>query len=212
MSKLLLINPRRKRRASTKRRTSAKRSTVAKRARRRPTTRIVVANPRRRSAARRIHRNPRRRRGASRSLGLSSLNGFIKHTLTPSFVGASGALGLDMLLAVLPLPAMLQTGALRPVVRIGGAALLGIAASKAVNRRVGEQVAAGASIVVLYDILKNFTQTMMPALPLSGYPSNLEYYSAGQNVGEYFAPQVTAANDGNIVQPMTNSMGEYVYG
>jgi hypothetical protein len=84
-----------------------------------------------------------------------------------------------------------------------------------VNRRVGEQVAAGASVVVLYDVFKGFAQTAMPNLPLSGmgYPG-LEYYNAGTNVGEYSLslPAGSQLRSG-IVQPMKKAgLGEYVMG
>jgi hypothetical protein len=164
----------------------------------------------RRSHRRHYRRNPR---------GLT-VKGFINNTLMPGSVGAFGALGLDIALGFIPLPATLQTGMFRPVVRLAGAAALGMIAGKVVDARVGEQVAAGATIVVLYDLFKGFAKTALPNLPLSG----MEYYSAGMPVGEYFPggstgaahaspkalSQASQAPSGGIVQPM-RELGEYIF-
>lgn len=117
------------------------------------------------------------------------MKNFAKDTLMPSAVGAVGALGLDLLLGYIPLPAALNTPMTRPLVHIAGAIGMGMIAGKMVSRRVGEQVATGALVVTMYNMLKGFVATAMPNLPLSGgdmftsYPS-LSYAGAAQQVGD----------------------------
>jgi hypothetical protein len=137
-------------------------------------------------------------RGASRAVGFKN---FMGGTLVPSAIGAGGALLLDVAIGYIPLPAMLTTGALRPVTRLAGAALLGFIASQVSSRSVAANVTAGAVTVVLYDTFKGFLQTAMPALPLSGYPTRIGWVNPGMPVGEYV---------GRTVQPMQTGVGEYV--
>ena len=160
----------------------------------------LVANPKRRrrlSAARK--RNPiryskrSRRRRNPIGIGKFNISSFMKHTLVPSAVGAAGALSLDILLSYLPLPAMLKTPAVRPVIRLAGAVAVGMLAGAIMGRKTGEQVTAGAATVILYDTLKGFLSTAMPTLPLQGlgdgdyddssyYPA-MGYAGAGSNAG-----------------------------
>lgn len=126
------------------------------------------------------------------------INNFMKDTLMPSVVGGAGALALDVAVAMLPLPPALKTGPMAPLVKAAGAVGLGILAGKFVNRRVGEQVAAGGLTVMAYNIGR---QLLVKAgggkIPgLNGYvdeyvgeyvdynPPQLGYESSGGQVGE----------------------------
>ncbi len=171
MAQLMLINPKkRKRRAST---SSRKRRAAPRR--RRSSTRLVT---RARRTGSRIARRVRRSRRSINRPG-----GFVRGTLAPAAVGGMGALGVDLMLGFLPLPAAVQTGALKPFVRIGAAVALGMIASKIANKRLGEQVTAGALTVVLYDTIKGGVRSVLPDLPgLSGYPQ-LSFVNAGLPVG-----------------------------
>ena len=205
MSELLLINPRRKRRAGAKRRTrtTKMRRNPIRRHRRRVTR--LRDSPKRHRRVSRMRHNPiirRRKRGSSRG-GSMNMGGFLKHTLMPSAIGAGGALGVDLLLgfAAPMLPAMLTTPAIKPFVRLAAAIGLGLVAGKVGGRAMGEKVTAGAVTVIVYDTVKGFLQTAMPTLPLSGmdaYP-NLEYYNAGTNVGAMGMYQGPASK---VAQPM----------
>ncbi len=191
MAELLLVNPRRRRRAAPKRRTTRRRTTRAAAApaprRRRRTSRV-------RAAAGSVRRRVRRTRSRINRRG-----GFVRGTMMPAAVGGMGALGVDILLGFLPLPAAIQTGAMRPVVRIAAAIGLGMIASKVANRKLGEQVTAGALTVVLYDTIKGGVRSVMPELPgLSGYPS-LSYVNAALPMGEYVANA-----------PVVGNLGEYM--
>ena len=199
MAELMLINPRGKRRSSKKRR--AKRPGARRRKNPVPAT-ALMTNPRKRRAKKRASPTVKRFKRRAKGTALTA-KGFLNNTLMPSAVGAGGALGLDVLLGFLPLPAMIKSGPMRPFVRLAGAVALGMIASKVMNKKVGEQVASGAATVVLYDTLKGVLQRAMPTLPLSdgdAYYPGLEYVSPGYQVdmGEYVGEE--------IVQPM----GEYV--
>lgn len=204
MAELLLVNPRRRRRhkaaKSRKRRRSVRRFKVA---RRRHYARAVRRHRRkhRRAIAVVARSNPIRRGRKRRRFSLrryssnpiSSPMGFIKNALVPSAIGAGGALGVDVLIgfATPYLPAMLTGPTIRPVVRLAGAVALGMIASKVAGRKIGEQVAAGAITVTVYDFMKGIVKSAVPSLPLSGndYPYMGFYqpgYPAGSSeMGEY---------------------------
>lgn len=155
--------------AKSRRRTKRPR-TAAQRA---ATRKMIAARLRMLRARRRTSRSPKGKRAhpitparvasrAGRQLRYRRPNpvgffgDFVQGTLMPAAVGGAGALGLDVLLGVLPLPENLKTGPMRPVVRIAGAVALGALASTFTTRRTAEQIAAGALVVVLYDTMKGF--------------------------------------------------------
>lgn len=122
---------------------------------------------------------------------------FLTTTLMPSVIGGAGALALDVAFGVLPLPQNLKSGPMAPLVKIAGAVGLGMLASKMVSRRVGEQVAAGAITVQVY----NFAKAMLirvgggkiPGLSMypegvgdyvDGDPESLGYTDSGMQVGD----------------------------
>ena len=147
--------------------------------------------------------NPRRRKRRFRLHGYrhnpSPMN-FIKQNVMPATVGAGGALGLDVLLGFASpyLPAIVSTGPMRPVVRLAGAIGLGMIATKVGGRKLGEQVAAGAITVTIYDVLKGIVKSVAPTLSLGEYEyPMMGYYSPGMQVG-------------NEMGQYVNGMGEYV--
>jgi len=199
MAELMLINPRKRRRKHK----AKARKHVAKRRRRhsvmsaapvRHKRRRYMSNPRKRS--RKYRRNPSMR-------GFRPM-AFMKDTLMPSAVGAAGALGLDMLLGFVPLPAMLKTPTMRPLVRIAGAVGIGIVAGMVTNKRIGEQVGAGALTVVLYDTLKGFVTAQFPTLTLGELPS--QYPTM-----EYLSPAPQVEDLSAYVTSDYSPVGEYVY-
>lgn len=181
-----------KRRASTKRR-AARRTAAAPRA---PARRV-----RRRRAGGWKITSPRAASRAGRALRYRRPNpiDFVMNTLTPSLIGGAGALALDVTMGLLPLPESLKSGPMAPLVKIAGGIGLGLIASKVVNRRVGEQVAAGAITVQVY----NFAKAMLikvgggkvPGLSMypdgflgeyvSGEQGTIGYTDSGMQVGEY---------------------------
>lgn len=125
---------------------------------------------------------------------------FLTTTLMPSVVGGAGALALDVAIGALPLPPALKNGPMAPLVKVAGAVGLGMLASKMVNRRVGEQIAAGALTVQVYNFAKAMLikvgQGKIPGLSMypDGYMGEyvsgdempaLGYTDSGMQVGEY---------------------------
>lgn len=198
----------------------ARRSKAPRRARRRnasvaPLVRVV--NARRRAAA------PKRRRArtsavaataAGRTLRYRRRNptgGFVRDAMAvivPSAVGGAGALGLDVLLGVLPLPEAMKMGPMRPVVRVAGAIGLGMLVSMVASKQTATQVASGAMTVVLYDTIKGFlarTGMKIPGIAMYEIPGigmyevepapQLGYTDSGQQVGVEMYPDAVAEYD-----------------
>ena len=132
---------------------------------------------------------------------------FIQGALMPAAIGGAGALGLDVVMGVLPLPEQLKSGPLRPVTRIAGAVALGAVASMITDRKTAEQIAAGALVVVLYDTMKGFlarTGVNIPGIGLYEIPGigmyevqpepTIGYTASGMQVGDTkFEPDTIAA-------------------
>lgn len=201
---IMLINPRRRRKHKKVRATSRRRKRRVLKARK-------TRRHRRHSIT--VRSNPifkRRRRSGRRSGGssnpLSNPMGYVKNTIIPAGIGAAGALGLDVLLGVLPIPVALQSPTLRPVLRIAGAIGLGYLASMVAGKSIGEQVTAGAITVTLYDVLKGVVQQAVPSIPLSGYDYDLGYMSPALQAGDSLSEYVS----GMDLNEYVNGMGEYV--
>jgi len=233
MPQVLLVNPS-ERKAARKGKKMAKTKRTA--AQRRATAKLVALNkarrsgssakPKRRRAARTVTTRlsnpaPKRRRSTKRaatSAGrvlrhrrrnpIGGMGEFVSGTLMPSVIGGGGALALDVMMAMLPLPPALKVGALAPIVKIAGAVGLGMLAGQMTSRRTANQIAAGALTVTMYSIAKGMLVRMsggkIPGLAeyVSDYPDGammgeyvsgvnedgtpqLSYISPGQQVGDY---------------------------
>lgn len=211
MSELVLVNPRRKRRKATRRKATTRRRKTT--ARRNPTRR-------RRSVARRAAPARRRRRSVRRNPKLS-FKSVTRDALIPAGVGAIGALGLDIVMGAVPIPAQFKTGPLGSAVKIVGAIVLGKLAGKMLGSKRGEQATVGAVTILAYGAVKNMLSTYAPGLPLSGsdfaynpYPSMGEYVGKSNNLG--FFPGGMGAGTMNEYIPQgdyvaSDGMGEFDY-
>lgn len=126
------------------------------------------------------------------------IGGFVKDTLMPSVVGGAGALALDVAVGMLPLPPALKSGPMAPLVKAAGAVGIGMLAGQFLGRRTGEQVAAGALTVTVYNVARMMlVKASNGRIPgLSGYvdeyvseyvdsgPPQLGYESSGGQVGD----------------------------
>lgn len=198
---MLLVNPRKRKR---RRKGGAKRST---RTRRNPSTR----RRKRRSPARRrrsyAKRNPSRRR---RSRAKPVTQDFVNSMLIPAGGGALGALGVDVVWGYLPVPDEIKTGPFSPFAKMAAAVGVGWGISQFTSKRTGRMVIAGAVTVSLYNLFKNWTQQMLPGVPL-GDAETMGYTQAGQflpdeNMGAYlpgWEPQPEMTEEGS-------EMGEYI--
>lgn len=185
----------------TKRR-AARRSAPAAAAPRRSSKRRAA----RRSAPRRHRRSSARSaRAAGRVLRYRRKNpvGFLSDfmsQLIPAAIGGAGALGVDVLMAVVPLPDSIKNGPFKPLVRVGAAIGLGMVAGMVKDKRFGNQVAAGALTVIAYDTMKGLLSKVaggkIPGLGVYEIPGvgtyevgpadsmpQVGYYDAGQQVG-----------------------------
>ncbi len=170
MSEILLVNPRR-RRASKKRRTK-----------RRVTRRKNPVRRRRRSVAKRRVTRRRRRNPVISSRG-------IQGQLKTAATGAVGALGLDIALAYIPLPAAVSGGVIGKVAKAAGAIALGIVANKlGVSAANANRMAEGALTVQLHGIGKELLTQFAPGVALSAYvgDDSLGYVGSGWNPSEQY--------------------------
>lgn len=178
MAELMLVNPRRRRKASTRKKTRARKA-PAKRARRTARRRSNPVTPiRRRSrrvAPRRARRTVARRRNPTGPLQQLTGGDFVNKQLMPAATGAFGAIGLDILWGYVPLPANMKVGPMRHVVKGIGAIGLGMLANMAVRPATARQFTAGALTVVTYEAMRELVSRMMPNVPMG-------YYSAGMAV------------------------------
>lgn len=169
---MFVINPRRRRRRKMsakqrkyfgKRRTRARSANPRRRRRRNPVGAYMTAlagNPRRRR-----HHVARRRIGRRRSRNPRFSVGGVMRQVIPAAIGGAGALGLDMALAVLPVPDMLKSGPLAILTKIAGAIGLGYVAGMVIGRERGRLVTTGALTVVAYNAIKQVAQQVAPTLP-----------------------------------------------
>lgn len=188
---MLLVNPRRRRkgRARARRRSPKRRRRMSAkqlaffgggRKRRRNPSRRHRARGRRRSRARGYRRNP------SRRLGIPSLKG-VSGQVMGALPGAVGALGLDVLLGLLPIPVTWKAGVLGYATKIAGAIGLGMIAKMVVRESTAAQMTNGALTVMFHGILRDFVATNVPSVPLGMYLPNrgnmngLGYYGSGWN-------------------------------
>jgi hypothetical protein len=175
---LLLINPRRRKaRKTTPARKRAKRRVVHHRRRTNP----IAAAPRKRRVRR--HHNPisnitrtHRRRSRKRNPIGSDIMG----VAMPAFQGALGALGVELIVGNLPLPATLKSGIGSHITKSSAAVALGVIVNKlGLGRQLGNHMATGAMTVAFHDALKGVVNTAMPSLNLAG----MGYYNAGDFIG-----------------------------
>lgn len=190
-----------RRRAARKAAPAARRSPARRRSRRRTGTWPITSAP----AASRAGRKLRYRRP-------NPIN-FLTNTAVPAAIGAGGALVLDVAFGFLPLPAQLKTGPMAPLVKVAGAVGMGMLASKMVNRRVGEQLAAGALTVQIYNFAKGMLVkvgggkipglSMYPDGYMGEYVSGDEvpaigYTDSGMQVGEYVSDDAMSGYESGV--------------
>ncbi len=146
MAQMLLVNPRKRRKASAAKKPAAKRRSIASRAR------SSVAKVSKR--IKHYRRNP-----ISKASVISQFK--------EGAIGAAGALAVDVAMAKLPIPAEYKTGQFAPLVKGFVGIGIGMAVAKfGKNKKLGEQLAAGAVTVSLYNAGR---QLLAPTLGLAGY-------------------------------------------
>jgi hypothetical protein len=102
-----------------------------------------------------------------------------------------GAIGSELAMGYLPLPANLKTGIMRHVTKGAISLAAGAALAQFVNRRVGEAFALGGLTIAFHDAFKDAILQFMPTAHFGG----MGYYSPGATVpmhrmGAYLPPRV----------------------
>jgi hypothetical protein len=139
-----------------------------------------------------------------------NLGKIVQQTILPSATAAGGALGLDIVMGFLPLPAAMKTGPMRHVIKGAGAIGMGMLASMFVRPETAKAFTSGAMTVVMYDAGKEMVSRFMPAMATRagwgvsglGYYEDeaiegLGYYGAGYQPDEemmglgYYEPEAT---------------------
>lgn len=103
--------------------------------------------------------------------------------------GAVGALGLDVMLGLLPIPPAWKAGTLGYVTKILGAVGLGMVAKTVVSGHTAAQLTQGALTVMFHGIMRDFVATNVPGVPLGVYltprigagMNGMGYYGSGWN-------------------------------
>lgn len=179
-----------------------------KRRRRRSVLRTFARNPIRRHRRRRTigahsyRRNPSRRRGFRRNPIGGGLS--FRKMIFPAMAIGVGAVGSELVMGYLPIPAMLKTGAVRHVTK--GVVSLGIGwvlANVLKQRKMGEAFALGGLVIATHDAAKELIVKFMPSAQFGQYmpaglggaflprvggspgarPGTMGYYSPGATVG-----------------------------
>jgi hypothetical protein len=95
-----------------------------------------------------------------------------------------GAIGLDIALAYIPLPAQLTGPIASPVIKGLGAIGLGaVAGMMGVRADTANRMTEGALTVQIHGIGKNLVSQWMPNIAMSEYMSGMGYYGSGYNPG-----------------------------
>lgn len=211
MAEIMLIgNPRRRKRSKGRRRMSAKqrkyfgggkrrrsRASAAPRRRRRRRS-LVAASPRRRRRRAVFSVRRRRRRNPSFRGAIGGLRSGLVPTLKAGAVGATGALGLDLLWGYGSryLPASIAGSPLAQyAAKLVGALLVGMIGNNVLRGR-GRDLAVGATTVVLHDAFKAQLKASFPALQLGEYLT--------------YAPAVGSMRRAGPM--LSTGMGEYLNG
>lgn len=152
----------------------------------------------------RHHRKHRHSRRVSNPFALPSSHS-IMGDLTPAAIGGAGAVGLDILLAYIPLPATFQTGWGNYLAKIAGSFGLGMIAGAVTDKRKAEMVTVGALTVSLYTIIRSLAQQTIgtSVKGLSGL-ADFKDYSVRPGMGAYMQPRLGAyMNPGTMLRPGT---------
>jgi hypothetical protein len=154
---------------------------------------------RRRAAPAMFRANPirrhRRRRASYRRNPTHSTAGHLRlaSLIMPAASIGLGAIGSELAMGYLPLPANLKTGIMRHITKGAISLAAGAAIAQFVNRKVGEAFALGGLTIAFHDAFKDAIIQFMPTAQFGG----MGYYSPGatvpmrhMNMNAYLPPRV----------------------
>lgn len=133
------------------------------------------------------HKRTHARRGRGRMRNPFDAKG-LTAAIVPAAIGGAGAVGLDIALAYLPLPAALQTGWGNYATKIAGSFAVGYLGGMALGKEKGHLITAGALTVSLYTILRALAQQSLgtSVKGLSGLADFRDYRRSA--MGAYMDP------------------------
>lgn len=178
-------NPAKKRRTAAQK-AASKRNIKRAQAANRGGRRRAPAKRRRTSTRKRSYK----RRSNPRGFKLPSMNRIINDQMIPALWGGAGAVGNDMLVNMLPLPAEWKSGWMRHLSKAAGAIAIGVIGSMVFPKRIADSLGAGAMTVIGYNVVRDLAAQFAPELNLGEYldpmgeyldPNALGYYGAGLN-------------------------------
>jgi len=159
----IMINPIKKRKKRSKKRAKTKGTTVSVK---RTTTKVVKRR-----------KNPIRKRGIA---------GVLSNTVIPGATAAGGALALDVVWGMLPIPENLKSGPIRHVAKAAGAIGIGMLAAMFTKSATANLIATGAMTVVMHNAGKEMLGRVAPQLNLGEYEDDgMGYGAAGESAGYY---------------------------
>ena len=187
MAHILLVNPKvkpskRKRKriskgvksVAKKRRTAAQKAATRKLvALNRGKGRSVVKTSKRRRkrnpiavSARRTIRSHRRARRSNPITSSMGRGGLVGSTIMPAAIAAGGAISLDLIWGLIPLPDSIKVGSMRHVAKAVGAIGLGMLAGMVVKKDTARALATGALTVVMYNAARDVLASVAPSITL----------------------------------------------
>lgn len=175
----------------------------ARRRRRRVMRRNPIRSHRRRVSARRSYRrNPSRRSG-----GMGG-GAFMKMFLPAAGIGL-GAIGSEIIMGYLPIPANFKTGVARHITK----GVVGIAAGFLIGKvlrqkRLGNFIALGAVVIAVHDGVKEFIAAKMPAVHLGQYRGPI-HGSLSSFGGMGYTSPAQVARMGQYVPPVRGTMSSF---
>jgi hypothetical protein len=214
MNELLLINPRKRRgRKTAAKRGAGGRFVKARASNPAPRKRKRISRKRAHNPISTVRRHVAKHRSRARRhnpiKGFAGMGGLVNSTIMPGFIGAAGALGLDLLLGIVPLPVAVKTGPMKYLVKGAAAIAVGALGGMVLPRATAHKMAVGALTVTLHDFMKEQTVRLFPALPL-GDVDGLGYYSPGYAAGSMLPDNSADSVDGMGFYADQSLMGEYV--
>lgn len=199
MAQLMLINP--AKRPSRRRKASpAQLRALAAGRRKRKTASASAAPARRRRSTLRVA--SRRRAPRRNPIGMSGITA----SVFTAVQGAGGALAVNALYNLLPIPATMKTGLAGSATKMALAVGFGMLAKPMLGRAAGK-MAEGAMTVAAFEALQSFVPVNMGGSSIAG----LGYMSPGMNAGAAQAlPNQSVAGMSGMGE-YVSGMGEYVY-
>lgn len=177
MPSITLVNPRKRRKA---RRASPKRRKAHRRIKRRAARRASPRRSRRRKyrVAKSYRRNP---------IGGFSAGGAI-NSIKAGAIAATGAVALDVVMGLLPIPDNLKSGPLGVATKAAGAIGLGLFAGRFLGRGIGMAVTEGGLTILAYNVIKPQVAKFLPNVALGEYVNGMGEYVNGLG---YLSPAQT---------------------